>query len=162
MVVVNAFGLIVYFDGPHLGRGTDRTAFCDSQLRSRFRASLRDHLPQQAHQLSLLGDAIFVNFPPHILSLPAHFHYEFDQIDSNVRTCVEWCIGKLTQNWKFVDYQNAMKIMLFPVARDVVVAAILTNCLSLLQGNQTHLYFQDSVNNPYLLDMPTIEDYFGL
>lgn len=73
---------------------------------------------------------------------------------------MEHVIGKVTENWKYITYANHLKIQLIPVARDVTVAVILTNALSLLQGNQTHAVFRND-EDPFLLEMPTLENYFA-
>jgi len=56
-----------------------------------------------------------------------------------------------------------MRIGLTEVARDIIVAALLTNCLTLLQGSQSHTFFSGGEDGePYVLEMPTIEKYFGV
>jgi hypothetical protein len=159
LIAVSAFGLICFFDGPHLGKDTDRSAFRDSDITNKFVDAL-EAAGLNSEEYAMLGDKIFVNRPPNFLSLPLQWQ-EFDNIDSVCRTSVEWSNCKITQNWKGITYSMQMKVQLSPVAQDIVIAALLTNCHTLLRGCQTHLYFQDADNNPLLLEMPTLSSYFN-
>ncbi len=67
--VCNRFGLIVFFDGPHLGRGSDLNAFRDSDIVHRFQNSLVQ-ANLDPHQFQLLGDRIFYDRLPCFLALP--------------------------------------------------------------------------------------------
>jgi hypothetical protein len=128
--VSSAFGLICFFDGPHLGRGTDRSAFRDSDIGLLFPEALESAGLNPA-EYSMLGDKIFVNRPPNFLSLPLQWD-DFDHIDSNCRTQIEWVNGKIAQNWKGITYHMRMKVQFSPVAQDITIAALLTNCHTFL------------------------------
>lgn len=165
LAATDAFGLITFFDGPHLGKGTDRTTFRDSEILHHFRAALvtADIDPDT---YGLLGDKIFVDHVPNIYALPSHAaNYadpaSFDRIDSKCRTSSEWVFCKITQNWKYIGYDDQLRIQLNDVGVDIIVAALLTNCLTLLQGNQTRHFFS-STEDPFLLDMPSLESYFDM
>ena len=104
---VSSHGLIVFFDGPHLGRGTDRTAFRNSEMKTRFEAGLIAN-NMNLDDFGQLGDKIFVNRPPCfralLLNTPNEAVRVLDRIDSKCRTSVEWANGKATENWKSITY----------------------------------------------------------
>ena len=135
---MNAFGLITFFDGPHLGRGTDRTAFRDSNILVRFRTAVQNE-GLDNDQYSNFGDRIFVNRPPSFLALPiVRLHGPpgvFEGIESICRTSVEWAIGKVVENWKSLTFERQSVVGLTPIAPKTIVAVILTNTLTILNGS---------------------------
>jgi hypothetical protein len=161
--MVNAFGLFTMFDGPYLGRGTDRTVFRDSDINNRFQQCLRN-AGMNVREYKNLGDKIYVDRQPCFLALirsPLPGAEElFESIESVCRTSAEWSNGKLCENWKSITFQNHLPLQLSAVGRDVVVAALLTNCLTLVQGGQTLAFFRDP-DNPGALEMPSLQAYFS-
>lgn len=136
----NHFGLIVFFQGPHLGRGNDLTAFRDSEIVHQFETSLiQAQLPLV--EFNLLGDRIFYNRPPCFVALPRGVFDEETATDSKCRTAIEWCFRMITENWKRITYPNIMRIFQGVVAQEITVAALLSNCLTLLHGSQTTAFF---------------------
>jgi hypothetical protein len=101
----------------------------------------------------------FVNRLPCFRALPRGNWTPFEHIDSKGRTSVEWINGKITQDWKYITFQYQQRVFLGNVAQSITVAALLTNALTIEQGNQTALFFQDP-ENPLLLEFPTLEQYF--
>ena len=160
MMTSNAYGLITFFHGPHLGHGNDLIAFRDSNIYNLFRNSLVN-AGLNMNTFALLGDKIFIDRYPNFLSLPRGEWDALTRTDSRCRTSAEWSNDKITENWKRITYQNQLKIFLAPVAQEITVAAILTNCLTIEQGGQTALYFQNP-NEPFGLEMPTLEEYFEI
>lgn len=79
---------------------------------------------------------------------------EFNKLMSQVRTCVEWTFGKLCQYFAFVDFKKNNKVLLQPVGKYYLVAALLTNCHTCLYGSQTSNFFdlQPPVLEVYLLN----------
>lgn len=162
LISVTAYGLISFFDGPHLGRGSDLSAFRDSNIKQRYEDSLRHHnmLPRDYQQLE---DKIVHHKPPSFLALLIAYEEDvrdFEKLDSRLRTNVEWVNNKITENWKSITYSKRMKILVGSIAIDVIVAAVLTNALTILHSNQSHVYFSDAENNPFSLEMPSLEEYF--
>lgn len=158
----SAYGLFTHSSGPHLGRGTDRTAFRESNIYHYYHECLQNEGMNPA-EFAMLGDKIFVNRPPAFISLlraplPGD-EEDFQQVDSVCRTAIEWGNGKVTENWKYLTYPYKLKVNLSAVGQDMVVGLILTNALSLCHGNQTANFFQDP-QNPLNLEMPTLEEYF--
>jgi hypothetical protein len=161
----NAFGLITYMNGPHMGRNQDLGAFRDSNMLRAFEDScLRMNIPLGDYQK--LGDKIFVQRPPSFLALVRHpaagAEAEFECIESKCRTSVEWSNGKLKENWKFLQFKNRLSIQMSAVGQYCMVAGILTNALTLCNGSQTLSYFNNSEQDPFSLEMPTLEYYFGM
>ena len=160
---MNPFGLITYFDGPHLGRGTDKTAFRDSNILIKFRLAVQEQGLDPDHY-SNFGDRIFVNRPPSFLSLPLVRPHgpprAFEGIESVCRTSVEWAIGKVVENWKSLTFERQSIVGLTPIARNTIVAVILTNALTILNGSQVHSFFSLHDENPYGLEIVSLEDYF--
>ena len=60
---------------------------------------------------------------------------------SSVRITVEWGFGELVDQWKFLDFKQAMKIFKCPVVQYYVNAAFLSNLCNCLLGSRTQQYF---------------------
>lgn len=76
---------------------------------------------------------------------------DFNKSMSRVRISVEWTFGKLLQYFSFVDFKRNNKVLLQPVAKYYIVAALLTNCHTCLYGSLTSTFFQ--------VDPPQLETY---
>ena len=135
-----------------------------SRIKQKFEQTLTDH--NMAHEdFQLLGDKVFFNRFPTMLALlqqPPEEDLELEKTESKLRTSSEWMNGKICENWKSIKFVNHLRVGIAPVAIEIIVAAFLTNCLSLLQGGQTHSYFSDPTNAPFLLNLPTLESYCRL
>ena len=86
------------------------------------------------------------------INLTVHEH-EFSKEISKVRSCVEWGFGKICQTFAYLDFQKNLKVLLQPVGKYYLVAAILTNCHTCLYGSQTSSFFE--------LQPPTLETYMS-
>lgn len=164
LTVCNAFGIITFLDGPHLGAGTDRTAFRDSGIRQKFEAAMGAAQVDGA-ELAAVGDKIFVDRLPSFMALRTHPNGQeaaYEAVESQLRTSIENVHSRVVENWKGLRMKSNMKVGLGHVAIDVKVAFILTNALTLLQGSQVHVYFSDNTNFPASLNMPSIESYFEI
>jgi hypothetical protein len=162
--MVNAYGLFIFFDGPNIGSGTDRSAFRDSSIEAKYQVDM-NAAGLDPDEYAYLGDKIYENHPPSWLALlknppvapnPAE---HFESIESTCRTSAEWGNSKLTENWKALTFEYKNKIQMSAVGRDVIVAALLTNCLVLLHGSQTREFFADPLN-ACSLQMPSLQAYF--
>ena len=78
----------------------------------------------------------------------------YNQIMSSVRITVEWGFGAIIKQWKFLDFQQSMKIFECPVAQYYIIAAFLCNLCNCLVGSKTQSY----INAQQL----TIDEYLGL
>ena len=77
----------------------------------------------------------------------------FIEAMSAVRTSVEWGYGKIVRYFAFLDFSKNLKVLLQPVGKLYVVAALLANCHTCLYGSQTSQFFD--------LDPPELETYLN-
>ena len=77
----------------------------------------------------------------------------FNEAMSAVRTSVEWGYGKIVRYFAFLDFSKTLKVLLQPVGKLYVVAALLANCHTCLYGSQTSQFFY--------LDPPELETYLN-
>ena len=70
---------------------------------------------------------------------------------SKLRVCVEWSFGDVLRHWKQMDMK--MKIQQTPCAVLFNVAVLLTNCITMIRGqNTTSIY--------YGINPPLLNEYF--
>ena len=65
----------------------------------------------------------------------------FNRSMSQVHICVEWAFWKLTQYFSFVDFRCNNRLLLQPVAKYYLIAALLTSCHTCLYGSLTSTFF---------------------
>ena len=65
----------------------------------------------------------------------------YNRLLSSIQITVAWVFGELVDQWKFLDFQQAMKIFKCPVAQYYVNAAFLSNLCNCLLGSRTQQYF---------------------
>ena len=145
-------GLITHLYGPVVGSRHDGGVFSDSGLLPQ----LHQHMQLPAGPpYALYGD------PAYPLSLFLQKAYTgaaltpqqqlFNARMSAVRQTVEWAFGDVAVNWAFVDFKKNLKVGLQPVALYYVVAALLSNCRTIIrEGNKTSKYF--NISPPGLLE----------
>ena len=73
---------------------------------------------------------------------------------SSVHIIVEWGYCKIIEQWKFLDFCQAMRIFQSPVAQDYINTAFPSNLLNCMIGNKTRNYFD--------AQQITIEEYLAL
>ena len=78
---------------------------------------------------------------------------EFNSRMTKLRVSVEWGFGKICQLFAFLDFKKNLKILLQPIGKYYLVAAVLANCHTCLYGSQTSTFFG--------LDPPELEDYLS-
>ena len=78
---------------------------------------------------------------------------DFNRAMSQVRISVEWTFGKIVTYFSYLDFKKSNKVLLQPVGKYYLVAAILTNCHTCLYGSQTSTYFN--------VDPPCLETYLS-
>lgn len=71
---------------------------------------------------------------------------------SRVRISVEWQFGKIAQLFPFVDYKQNLQLLLQPIGKYYVLAALLANAHTTCYGSITSTYFG--------LLPPSLEEYF--
>ena len=65
---------------------------------------------------------------------------DFNRAMSKVRVSVEWAFGKILQYFVYMDFKKNQKILLQPVGKYYLVAALLTNCHTCLYGSLTSTF----------------------
>ena len=78
---------------------------------------------------------------------------EFNRQMSKLRVTVEWCFGKILQNFAMLDYKKNMRVFQNPVAVLYFCAALFTNCHTCLYGSETSFFFD--------VQPPLLEDYLN-
>ena len=68
--------------------------------------------------------------------------HAFNKSMSKVRVSVEWAFGKITQYFTYVDFKRNSKVLLQPVGKYYIIAALLTNCHTCLYGSITTSFFK--------------------
>ena len=77
----------------------------------------------------------------------------FNAAMSAVRTSVEWGYAKIIKYFAFLDFSKNMKVLLQPVGKLYIVAALLVKCYTCLYGSQT--------NQLFAVDAPELETYLN-
>lgn len=77
----------------------------------------------------------------------------FNSAMSRVRVSVEWTFGKIVTYFSYLDFKKSNKILLQPIGKYYLVAALLTNCHTCLYGSQTSTFFG--------VDPPSLETYLS-
>ena len=75
-------------------------------------------------------------------------------IMSSMRITVEWGFGTIIEQWKFLDFQQSMKIFECPLAQYYIITAFLCNLCNCLVGSKMQSYFN--------AQQLTINEYLGL
>jgi hypothetical protein len=145
--VTSPNGIIIALGQPFRGRRHDSFALSQSRINTKL-ARLTEVSGMIAKGY---GDAAYP-----VLSNIVKAVGSEDQmrVMNRVRTCVEWGFGKLTQKFSGVNFYAKEKIYLNRPAKKYIVAAILTNFHSCLEGSQTAFYFNCRA--------PTLESYTSL
>ena len=80
---------------------------------------------------------------------------KFNKTMSAIRVTVEWLFGIIKQAWAFIDWNKKHKILLSPVAKNVKVAVLLTNCRTCIRGS-------NSISTFFDCPPPSLDEYLGL
>ena len=78
----------------------------------------------------------------------------FNRLTSSIRITVEWGYFEIIEQWKFLDFCQAMRIFLSPVVQYYINAAFFCNLRICMIGNKTRNYFD--------AHQMTIEEYLAL
>ena len=156
-------GLIMFIGGPYLGKGNDLNALADSDIIAKFRQAIGD-ANMDVDDFSMLGDKIFPDVPGlHAMySEPMNDQARLDNIqDADGRASVEHANGRMLTQWNSMAFSTHQQVQKSDLAKRFIVASVLTNAYSLLEGNQTLAQFTDP-NNANELAMPTLDHYFDV
>lgn len=152
--LVGPDGLIIAMEGGFRGARHDAGVFSESVLKR----SLEDHLfGFNGRQMVIYGDPaypllpyLYAPFRGAVLTLDEQ---EFNQRMASVRAAVEWGFCKVLNMFAFVDYRKNLKIHLQPIGLYYLVAAILTNVHTCLNGSQISEFFT--------CDPPPLSEYIN-
>ena len=138
--VMTPCGLIAHLFGPVEGRRHDMAVLELSGLRDDMLTHLAA-MPDgpMVNDICLFADqgyAVerFIQTPfrgQHLTAEQAAFNVTM----SGLRVSVEWGFGRVQNLFAFCNYKQNLKILLSPVAKYYIVAALLTNCHSCLRRN---------------------------
>ena len=78
----------------------------------------------------------------------------YNHIMSSMRITVEWGFGAIIEQWKFLDFQQSMKIFECLVAQYYIITAFLYNLCNCFVGSKMQSYFN--------AQQLTIDEYLGL
>ena len=78
----------------------------------------------------------------------------YNHIMSSMQITLDWGFGAITEQWKFLDFRQSMKIFECPVVQYYMIAAFLCNLRNCLVGSKTQLHFN--------AQQLTINEYLGL
>ena len=150
--VMSPFGIMVHLFGPVEGCRHDAAILQESGLL----LQTEQHMTRgQGSCWVLYGDPAYPIRPqivrPFQGACLSPEQSAFNSQMSTVHVCVEWGFGAITRLWAFVDFKKNTKILLQPVAKYYVVAALLTNCHACVYGNNICEHFQ--------LHPPTLTEY---
>jgi len=133
----------VSFLGPFMGKDPDTSAFRDSNILNLWREALTQ-AGLDPDMFDFIADKIYAQRSncKALLSEPMTPQERIDNaIDQMVRVPVEWGLGKMATNWKSIIYADGQKIQVRDVKRDVIIAALLTNALTILNCGQNIQFF---------------------
>ena len=146
-------GLIAHMYGPIDGRRHDAYMLQESGLQ----AKLATITKPDGSPFVIYGDPAYkissTIISPYKGSQLTQQQQEFNTAMSRVRTSVEWTFGKIVTYFSYLDFKRSNKVLLQPVGKYYLVAALLTNCHTCLYGSQTGNYF--------MLFPPRLEDYLS-
>ena len=146
-------GLIAHLFGPMEGRRHDAFMLAESGLSPK----LSQFTQLNGQPFVIYGDPAYgvtqnIIAPFKGAQITPQEH-AFNRSMSKVRVSVEWAFGKITQYFTYVDFKRNSKVLLQPVGKYFLVAALLTNCHTCLYGSLTTSFFKC---NP-----PSLERYLS-
>jgi hypothetical protein len=161
-------GLIIDLAGPFEGRHSDKWMLNVSEICERLKAALQWAVNAGRAPVGwLAGMLYFFTDGGYNRRLLLHTIFqkpaggeltaaqeEINRRLSKTRIANEWIYGRIGALWPYVATKKKMAIGRGTPGSTYVVAALLTNALTCLEGNNTSKYFN--------LTPPSLEDYFGL
>ena len=150
-------GYIACLYGPVPAKTHDTKLLCQSNLMEQLCSAMPDD-NSNGPIYSLYGDLAY----PHSPYLLGGFRnvvngtnkVHFNILMSSVRITVEWGYCEIIEQWKFLDFCQAMRIFQSLVAQYYINAAFVSNLCNCMIGNKTRNYFD--------VQQMSIEDYIAL
>ena len=137
-------GYIACLYGPVPAKTHDAKLLCESNLMEQLRATMPDD-NSNGPIYSLYGDLAYPQ-SPYLLGGYRNVangtdEAQFNRLMSSVRITVEWGYCEITEQWKFLDFCQAMRIFQSPAVQYYINAAFLSNLRNCMIGNKTRNYF---------------------
>ena len=150
-------GYIACLYGPVPAKTHDAKLLRESNLLEQLRHTMPDDT-SNGPVYSLYGDLAYPQ-SPYLLGGYRNVangtdEVQFNRLMSSVRITVEWGYCEITEQWKFLDFCQAMRIFQSPVAQYYINAAFLSNLRNCMIGNKTRHYFD--------AQQMTLEQYIAL
>ena len=140
-------GLIAHMYGPLVGRRHDAFMLSVSGLQSKLaKIQKQDGSPYVIYGDPAYGVSRTILAPFRGSRLTAQQEH-FNKAMSRVRISVEWTFGKILSNFSYLEFKRNNKVLLQPVGKYYLVAALLTNCHTCLYGSQTSTFL--TYNHPH-------------
>jgi len=135
--------MIGRLDGPYIGRRHDAIILKLSELRKELEQTF---VNADGSWFTLYGDPgysnqKFIKTGYRNKNNNNEAQLNFNRTMSSLRVSVEYGFGKILQLFAFVDFKKNQKLLLSPVKKFYLVAALFTNIHSCLRGNQVATYF---------------------
>ena len=150
-------GYIACLYGPIPAKTHDAKLLRQSNLMEQLRTTMPDDNSNQPIY-SLYGDLAYPQ-SPYLLGgyrnvVNGTDEAQFNRLMSSVRITVDWGYCEIIEQWKFLDFCQAMRIFQSPVAQYYITAAFLSNLCNCMIGNKTRNYFD--------AQQMSIEEYIAL
>lgn len=150
-------GMIARLDGPFNGRRHDSAVLHLSDLLRQCQAKL---VVSEEKWYAFYGDPGYANqkfikvgFKTNRNTLTERQKI-FNRDMSALRVHVEYGFGKIIQLFAFLDFKKNQKLLLQPIKLQYIVAALLSNCHTCMNGSQISDYF--------LCSPPKLEEYLNV
>ena len=146
-------GLIAHMYGPIAGRRHDAYMLRVSGLENKLATITKpDNSPYIIYGDPAYGLSRTILAPYRGCQLTTQ-QKDFNKAMSSVRVSVEWTLGKIVTYFSYLDFKRSNKVLLQPIGKYYLVAALLTNCHTCLYGSQTSTFFG--------VDPPSLETYLS-
>ena len=140
-------GIIGHMYGPMSGRRHDVALLEGSGLIPLFTARAPNYTIYGDKGYPLRPNLIAPYRGANVTPQQAQFNFEMGRL----RTSVEWGFGKIVNYFAFLDFKKNLKLLLQPVGKHYLVAALLTNCHTCLYGSLASDFFN--------CEPPTLDHY---
>jgi hypothetical protein len=131
-------GIICHMNGPWVGSRHDSGIFVDSGLQHLLEQMPCVQLGSALTPVALYADDGYALSPRVFIPYPdgrtCARHQAFNKTMSASRVTVEWSYGRILALWRSLNFKDNQKIFKSPIGAYYLVATILTNCLTCIEG----------------------------
>jgi hypothetical protein len=149
-------GMIAHMNGPWVGTRHDSGIFEESGLHN-----LMDEMPYVTMGCASTPVAVYADdgyaltprvFCPYPDGRMDSRHQAFNTMMSQSRITVEWSYGRICSLWRSLNLKDNHKIFKSPIGVYYLVGALLTNCVSCIEGG-------NAITDHSGFHTPSLEDY---